>query len=91
MSSLACQNPIKRRCTVNRHTPAKPGAIDVFSVPVSVTLADSEKNYRVSHFTTTQSTDRPLTPPPPGERQKLITFPLTAEKSSFIDLQLARR
>ena len=57
-----------------------------FSFLSSVTLADSGKSYQVSHFT------HPPHPPihtTPGERQKLITFPITAEKSHFIDLQLA--
>jgi hypothetical protein len=80
MSSLACQNPIKR-CAVNWHAPAKQGAMMFFSYLSSVTLADSEKNYRVSHFTSTT--------PPPGERQKLITFSDYGRKESFIDLQLA--
>jgi hypothetical protein len=68
MSSLACQNPIKRRCTVNRDTLTKPGAMMFFSYLSSVTLADSEKNHRVSHFTTNPFTDRPLTPPPANAR-----------------------
>jgi hypothetical protein len=49
-------------------------------------LADSEKKNRVSHFTCSLS--RLITLPfPPGERQKLITFPITAEESHNIDLQ----
>ena len=81
MSSLACQNPIKR-CAVYWLAPTKLGAMMFFfSFLSSVTLADSEKNYRVSHFTTTNTT--------PGERQKLITLRLRHRKESFIDLQLA--
>lgn len=66
MSSLACQNPIKRRCAVNRDTPAKPGAMMFFSYLSSVTLADSEKKPSGKPFQHHPSTDRPLTPPPPA-------------------------
>jgi hypothetical protein len=55
-----------------------------FSYLSSVTLADSEKNHRVSHFTHHPFTDRPFDTTTPGERQKLITFPLTAEKSHLL-------
>jgi hypothetical protein len=52
-----------------------------FSYLSSVTLADSEKNRRVSHFTTNPFDIDTTTP---GERQKLITFPLTAEKCHLL-------
>lgn len=65
MLSLACQNPIKRRCTVNRHAPAKPGAMMFFfSYLSSVTLADSEKSYSGKPFHHHPSTNHH----PPGER-----------------------
>ncbi|KAI0272259.1 hypothetical protein BGY98DRAFT_159984 [Russula aff. rugulosa BPL654] len=45
--------PSKRRCTVNRYTPAKPGAMMFFSYLSSVTLADSEKKLsEVNYFST---------------------------------------
>jgi len=53
-----------------------------FSYLSSVTLADSEKNYRVSYFTTTYLPTVDTTTP--GERQKLITFPLTAKQSHLL-------
>jgi hypothetical protein len=56
----------------------------LFMYLVSMNLADSESNNRVSHFTSHPPGSPFLSP---GERQKLITFPITAEKSHVIDLQ----
>jgi hypothetical protein len=56
------------------------GWYDVFfSVPVVCNFSRLGENDQVSHFTTTTTTTTT-----PGERQKLITFPITAEKSHLL-------
>jgi hypothetical protein len=87
MSSLACQNPIKKTlCSLPAQT-CQTRCYDVFfSVPVVSNFSRlGEKPSGKPFHPPTRSTDRPtIDTTTPGERQKLITFPLTAEKCHLL-------
>jgi len=72
----AKRHPIKR-CAVGRHALAKAGAMMFFSFLSS----NNFSRLGVSHFNPHNSHPHP---PPLGERQKLITFPITAGQSHIL-------
>lgn len=76
----AKRHPIKR-CAIGRHALAKAGAMMFFSYLSS----NNFSRLGVSHFNPHKPT-RTCTIPfsPLGERQKLITFPITAEQSHIL-------